>query len=508
MLNHAIHRQSAWRISVLLFLGLSCIYIALARGVFVYGDDVLMYQVTESIIEDGAVSVSASPVPGSPIQSSLGKDGKGYAKYGIGQSIVTIPFYLVSDWFIEPLLPLGELEDSGGNQRTGARIWGSSLVSSLAGGATVAMFFLVALELGFRQRTSFVLSLILGFGTLLAHYSTVYMSESLTALCLLTGFYGILRASREISPVSWIIVSGFAIGFVIVTKPAIALACLPFGIWVLWLVWTRWRSSVRETVSVLVAWGLPIAVCLLLIAAYNWRRFGDVTKTGYGGETRAFTTPLLTGLGGLLISPGRGLLLYSLPVVLGIAGLWYLIRRQPGPSLVILSSSIAMLLFYAKFYQWHGGGVWGPRFLVPIIPLLMLPAGEIVERAWRNRSLAFLVVSIAALGVIVSALPVLYRFDLYVEETGGSLEAIRATFWDVSESQIYVHFSRIIGGTTDLDMAAARYDSSHLTWLSILLSVAGLAMIVAAGRVASGTQGERQAVEDHIADHHSPADAC
>ena len=30
---------------------------------------------------------------------------------------------------------------------------------------------------------------------------------------------------------------------------------------------------------------------------------------------------------------------------------------------------------YAKWYMWHGGYSWGPRFLVPVIPFVSLVAG-------------------------------------------------------------------------------------------------------------------------------------
>jgi hypothetical protein len=32
-----------------------------------------------------------------------------------------------------------------------------------------------------------------------------------------------------------------------------------------------------------------------------------------------------------------------------------------------------VFIVYSKWWAWHGGWCWGPRFLVPVIPLLLLP---------------------------------------------------------------------------------------------------------------------------------------
>jgi hypothetical protein len=50
---------------------------------------------------------------------------------------------------------------------------------------------------------------------------------------------------------------------------------------------------------------------LLVMAFYNQVRFGNPFETGYGEEAGAFTTPLLLGLYGLLLSPGKGLFEYA-----------------------------------------------------------------------------------------------------------------------------------------------------------------------------------------------------
>lgn len=466
------------RAALLLFLGFSLLYVAISRGVFLYGDDILMFQVTEGLVERGGPAVTSPSDEADVARSIPGRDGKNYAKYGIGQSLVAIPAYVVSDIVVRPLLPLVEIHDAHGNLRTGTQVWGVGLTSAVAGGATVALTFLLALAAGYSQRTAYVLAALLGGATLLAHYSATFLSEPLSALCLVLVVYGLLRASSAAEPQRWLWLSGFAAGFGIAVKVASGVTLLAPGLWLLWLAWQR-RRAWRRAVLMLVAWGTPIAGWLALVAAYNWVRFGAVTETGYGGEARQYTTPFLTGVEGLLISPGKGVLWYSPPLFLALTGSWWFARRKPALALVIFGVVAATVTLYARYYQWYGGGVWGTRFLVPVLPLLLLPAGEIIERARRgNRAAVAGVAAAALLGVYVTILGIAVPFDRYIAEASVSPEAWDAALWKIDASPLVIHARRLDDDLTDPDIAAVRYDSTRLLAVSASTSLLGLVAVV------------------------------
>jgi hypothetical protein len=84
----------------------------------------------------------------------------------------------------------------------------------------------------------------------------------------------------------------------------------------------------------------------------------------------------------MLFSPGKSIFLYAPPLILSIF-LWPRLHRRHPPlakSLLILTFSV--LFFYGAWWSWHGGWVWGPRFLVPLVPLWCLSWGEIPARRW------------------------------------------------------------------------------------------------------------------------------
>ena len=78
----------------------------------------------------------------------------------------------------------------------------------------------------------------------------------------------------------------------------------------------------------------------------------------------------------LLVGPARGLLWYSPALLLAIPGVRLVLATRPSHA-VLLSCILFVIyvLFYGKWYMWHGGYSWGPRFMVPTLPFLALLTG-------------------------------------------------------------------------------------------------------------------------------------
>jgi hypothetical protein len=265
------------------------------------------------------------------------------------------------------------------------------------------------------------------------------------------------------------------------SRIAVGVTLIAPGLWLLWLAWGWGRQRWRDGLLACVAWGAPIGLWLAGIGVYNWVRFGSVFKTGYGDEASEFTEPFLTGLTGLLVSPGKGLLWYSPPLLLALAGSWRFARRRPDLALAIAGMFGTTLALYSRYYIWDGGGVWGTRFLLPLIPLLLLPAGEVIERLWqpdRHRRLATgAVIVVAALGLWISAISMIVPFDRYVNEYNASAELKDAATWEIDDSPIVVHTERADDFTTGPDIAAVRYNVMRLAVVSAVTGLAGIIML-------------------------------
>jgi hypothetical protein len=88
-------------------------------------------------------------------------------------------------------------------------------------------------------------------------------------------------------------------------------------------------------------------------------------------------------MGGLVVSPGKGLLWYLPLVFLLPFAARDFSRRHPSIAYFFLALIVLPILFYSNILYWHGDPAWGPRYLYTAVPYLILPLGEILAR-WRS----------------------------------------------------------------------------------------------------------------------------
>jgi len=92
-----------------------------------------------------------------------------------------------------------------------------------------------------------------------------------------------------------------------------------------------------------------------------------------------------------LLSPFRGLFLISPVLLVGVYGLYRMYRsgRLRGDALLFLSIFLLGLFPYSAWSDWQGGGSLGPRYLIDVIPYLVIPIAfvlsENLERGVRRR---------------------------------------------------------------------------------------------------------------------------
>jgi hypothetical protein len=152
----------------------------------------------------------------------------------------------------------------------------------------------------------------------------------------------------------------------------------------------------RRAPLLAVAAALPMLVVLL----YNLHVAGNVGG-GYGliGKARFFDHPLLPGIGGLLVSPTKGLLVFS-PFLLFLVLAWRHLPRLREDRLLTLAMSIAVviqILLYAKA-DWRGGESWGPRYMTDLLPLLIWMLVPVVAALHGVGRVCFLI----AVGVAIA----------------------------------------------------------------------------------------------------------
>ncbi|HJR58432.1 MAG TPA: isoprenylcysteine carboxylmethyltransferase family protein [Vicinamibacterales bacterium] len=263
----------------------------------------------------------------------------------------------------------------------------AALTASLLTAGAVALVF-AALARRADRRTAALVALGLGFGTNLWPLA----SRSLWQLETVSfGFALALHAwlrppeafkARHV----WIGAAGLALAGSARLETAPAIAVLLAGLVV--------RLGIRRASPALVL--VAAAGAVLMAAQWSW--FGSVLgakmilqSSGLEahGVTGTFSAQPWYGALGLLLSPSRGLILFSPIVLVPLLGL-PIVWRQRSDAGDRWWTAAALLQYagYSCYSMWWGGHTYGPRYLVdalvPLTPAAAAGIGWVVERRWRQ----------------------------------------------------------------------------------------------------------------------------
>jgi hypothetical protein len=154
-----------------------------------------------------------------------------------------------------------------------------------------------------------------------------------------------------------------------------------------------------------------------LFAAHNMVKTGSLFSTGYHIEEGLFSGDLIPGLYGFLLSSGKGMFLYSPPLLLGLWGIPSAWRRDRRGTLLLLAIIAVVTIIHSQYRRWHGDYAWGPRYMVPLTPLWLLLALPWLDEALhrgrvhlRRGALAL----VLACGLAVQALGSAFYWDHYI----------------------------------------------------------------------------------------------
>jgi hypothetical protein len=203
-----------------------------------------------------------------------------------------------------------------------------------------------------------------------------------------------------------------------------------------------------NAVFAIVAAALPAAG----VAAYNNAWFGSPFDFGASTSGRFFAA-FPESLGGLLISPARGLFVFTPLALVALAALVAAARRH-SLGRALLAAAVIHLLFTSAWNEWHGGESFGPRLLTDMIPVLFfyLPEGFI--------SMPYLGGSLAAISIVVQAIGA-WTYDYRWERLQQRGRNFDAALWSWRDSPVAfaIREGVVIQGTPDVDVRRIRLQS-------------------------------------------------
>lgn len=281
------------------------------------------------------------------------------------------------------------------------------LFNAIVGAAAGCILFLYALALGHSERAALLATGAFALGTAIFPYTKTFFREPLVLLMLLVCGLLIerLRAGGYRSVPLLIGVVLAVVGLLL--AKASALLALP-ALMILAFPGSR-DARARRALAVLGGLIAVVAVIFVVLSAVS--AFGDrynVLKL-LRDDSASY---LLTALQAYLLSPGGSIWGTSPIVLLALPGLWLLLRRRQWRyplAIVLLVGAFALGYAGLNGPHWFGGLSWSPRFLVPVLPFLVVAALPIFERI--TKSGMWLLVGVA-----------LFIYSLWVQLSGVTLD--------------------------------------------------------------------------------------
>lgn len=234
------------------------------------------------------------------------------------------------------------------------------------------------------------------------------------------------------------ILAGLALGMAFLIRPTSGLFAGASGVALL--------ASKRAREA--TCFGIGFGLCAALYVAYNQAWHGNLLVGGYAGSAPAWTTPPWIGIPGLLVAPSRGLLVYSPAFLLVPFGVRRILSSRAGLSAQqraqLLGSALAAagtVVLYGRFRDWWGGWCFGPRYLIEVLPILVLVfafAYQSVLEAWPRwgKRVAW---ALIALSVLVQSLGVFGHHSGWAER-----HAAGAGLFDPRDTQIESHARHLL----------------------------------------------------------------
>jgi hypothetical protein len=398
-----IQRVSTDRqISALLLVGSFAVYIAVLRGRVEVYDTEAMLDVTQNLVNHGSLIASGASY----------KINTAWSPYGIGVSLLAVPLYALS----KLIGHFGFLV---------------SLINPVLTAIAVVVIYRIARALRWSAFHGVVAAVSYGvLSSMALWYSLELLSEPAVTLCILLIILALVRW-REGSPIEPLrigIAAGCAAQF---RSDSI------FTVWVALLVipfFVPWSSILtRRTLVYLFG---PMGISLAAVSWYDYLRYHKLFIDSYGKDG-GYSDPLWHGLYGLLISPQKGLFVFSPLTLVGVAGLVVLLfgssqlqDRALGTLCVLLI--VPRTIFFAKWNIWGGGQVWGARFLLPvaaILSLLMVPMLRATEHLRLGDLLVrMLICVLAVVSAIIGYLSVRVPFGQWVVATRSAVTRAQLGF--------------------------------------------------------------------------------
>jgi hypothetical protein len=376
-----------------------------------------------SIIDRGNTNLDAYRDRFDPNRPAIEEvNGHYYTIYPLGASLIAVPFVLVLERAVIPLVRLvPRFRTIGSNPVSGAGLLPAAdyivqkharievLIASAIVALTAVFVYLIGRR-GLGPGLALLLTLVFAFGTSAwSVASRALWQHGPAMLMLAVVIYIILRAKTSPGIIQY---AGLPLAFSFVIRPTNAVPIILFTIYV----FLKYRNYLLR----FLLWSLPVAVPFF---AYNFAVYHAPLSSYYHGLRASSPAVFFEGLAAHLIRTGRGLFVFSPVLLFAFYGVFLKVRDRKfelldGILLVIIAGE---WLVMSSYWTGWAGYSFGARFFTDLMPLfayLLVPVVAEMAKAAGRRKVALATVFL-----------ILLAGSLFINYRGANDWATR--FWNV-----------------------------------------------------------------------------
>ncbi|MBK5257302.1 MAG: hypothetical protein JJE39_14845 [Vicinamibacteria bacterium] len=381
------------------------------------GDTNAMERTVGSLVEHGTV---VQPDPKTPDPFTAPVPGGRVSIYPVLPALLATPLFFAFGLFFD-LNPAG------------LQVAGKLSAALLAAVATAIMAH------SYSRRTSSRLALgsalLFGLGTSVYSTSQALWQHPAVVLFMVLALDALARvetaaSSDRLRPG---LVASLCLSLAAVSRPA----AIPISAALFAFLLFRARSHAARLVGV-------ACVPAVFVAVYNTYFFGAPWRFGPGLAGR-FLSAFPESIAGLLVSPARGLIVFTPIALIAMLGLIAAARRL-RLARALLFAVFIHFVFVAAWNEWHGGESFGPRLLTDMLPALFFYLPEALLAAPATG---------AALGVLSVLIQLLggWTYDYRWERLHQRGQQFDDALWSWRDSPLVfaVREGVVIQGGLDLD---------------------------------------------------------
>lgn len=322
----------------------------------------------------------------------------------------------------------------------------STLVITLAkvSAAMITTFSAMFLLFIFRKYISEKWSIFLTIAYALGTSSWSISSQDLwqhgaSQLFLIITVYLLLKSKK--TDLFYVLI-GLSIGLAVAARYLNIIFAALFLIYILY----RYRQKIVATILGVI---LPVS----LVAIYQSYYLDKPWQTGYScgpfinrsvSCIEGWHSNFWDGFGGLLVSPSRGLFVFTPFLIISLLGIWKIwnkkkIENQLDNILLFKYISVGVIIFtiiMSKWWAWYGGYTYGPRMMVDIVPYLMLFLIPVVTGGYFKKKSLIIIFSLLVVFSVFAQFTGIIYWDGGWDDMSDTLSSDHSWLWDWSNSQL------------------------------------------------------------------------